>query len=246
MASVEILRFQVVDENRPWYMPKRGTPHSAGLDLYSDTLGHTIIKGHETEMFNTNLRVYIPEGCYGRIAPRSSLAKLGVMVNAGVIDSDYRGEIKIMLHNLFHSPVYLHTDAPIAQLIIEKLHNFPDGHMVIHATKILDSTERGEGGFGSTNLRDNYKEMNGSVYGRFTVGEPVKDAKRAKKDPLVGIETNPGPTITVCDECRKEMDLKWSMEYQVITFRHHYSKVHEFCNAICFRAWFRRAYPSSS
>lgn len=209
-------------------MPKRGTPASAGLDLYMDSNIPKIIKGHETELLNTNLRVYIPDGCYGRIAPRSSLAKLGIIINAGVIDSDYRGEIKMMLHNLFHSPVYLHGDQPVAQLIIEKLHNFPNGHMLIHDTKILDSTERGEGGFGSTNsvhvpdanhiINDKYHSKFGLCRGPCPKGghhmladveraiDQANEAKRAKKDPLVGIETNPGPQVTSCDSCGKVLD----------------------------------------
>lgn len=232
MASSDELRFQVVDANRSWYMPKRGTPQSAGLDLHMDDAVPKIIKGHETEMFNTNLRVYIPEGCYGRIAPRSSLAKLGVLVNAGVIDSDYRGEIKIMLHNVFHTPVYLHGDQPIAQLIIEKLHNFPNGHMVIHDTKILDSTERDENGFGSTN-KSVFKQMNGSAYGTFVVGELIPEPKRVKKDPLVGIETNPGPQITSCDSCGKILSgMPPGYREQATLIRYGMDTVY-FCNLQC-------------
>lgn len=153
MASSNILRFQVVDNKQRWTSPKRGSLHSAGVDLYSDSDRDIRMEGHSTWIFATNLRVYIPEGYYGRIAPRSSLAKLGIMVNAGVIDSDYRGEIKIVLHNLWSGSVVLSPANPVAQLIVEKYHVFPEGLVVISQyTPLLDHTERGEGGFGSTNI----------------------------------------------------------------------------------------------
>lgn len=272
MASSDILRFQVVDAGRNWYMPKRGTPQSAGLDMYSDSESPIIIKGHETITVNTNLRVYIPDGCYGRVAPRSSLAKMGALVNAGVIDSDYRGEIKIVIHNLWPAPMYLYGDQPVAQLIIEKLRNFPQGHMVIHDPKMIDSTVRGEGGFGSTNALtlDNQRQViNNRYHAKFglcrgpcpqgghyskanyllhlqeaeitgyycdpevcwtcSIGkaETPNEAKRAKKDTLVGIETNPGPQVTSCDSCGKVLN-----GLQVTLIRPFADTVY-FCNLQC-------------
>jgi dUTP pyrophosphatase len=94
----------------------------------------------------TGLSVAIPEGCYGRVAPRSGLAvKLGLDVLAGVIDADYRGEILCSLYNTSGLRISLPAGSKICQLIIEK---------IVTPTAVwsdqLSATARGSGGFGST------------------------------------------------------------------------------------------------
>ena len=94
----------------------------------------------------TGLAVAIPEGYYGRVAPRSGLAtKQGLNVLAGVIDADYRGEIGCLLHNTGTETVELPAQSKICQLIIEKIIT-PEA---VWADD-LSNTERGSGGFGST------------------------------------------------------------------------------------------------
>lgn len=95
----------------------------------------------------TGVRMKIPEGYYGRIAPRSGLAhKYGIDVLAGVVDSSYRGEIKVILHNTDKNEEFrVFAGDRIAQLIVEKHYNFD-----FFEVEELDSTERGAAGFGSS------------------------------------------------------------------------------------------------
>jgi dUTP pyrophosphatase len=97
-------------------------------------------------MVRTGLSVAIPRGFYGRIAPRSGLAvRHGLDVLAGVIDSDYRGEIVCALVNHGREALTLEAGQRIAQLIVEAIIT-PDAAW----TDALDETPRGAGGFGST------------------------------------------------------------------------------------------------
>ncbi len=125
-------------------LPKRGTPSSAGYDLYS-TETYTL-QPLERKLFKTGLSFAIPHGLYGRIAPRSGLAfKAGIDVMAGVIDEDYRGELGIVLINLSNTPKELVIGTEIAQIIFEF-------YNVVELKEVNDLTEtvRGTGGFGST------------------------------------------------------------------------------------------------
>ena len=97
-------------------------------------------------MIRTGLAVAIPEGFYGRVAPRSGLAaQKGIDVLAGVIDADYRGEIGCLLYNAGEETVHLPAQSKICQLIIEKIIT-PEAVWV----ESLSDTIRGGGGFGST------------------------------------------------------------------------------------------------
>src|SRR5207237_6088385 len=101
-------------------LPTRGSKFSSGLDLYS--VDDVIIKPGQREMIKTVSAVSIPYGFYGRIAPRSGLAvKHGLDILAGVIDSDYRGEILCILINLGKQDYKVTIGTRIAQLIVEKI-----------------------------------------------------------------------------------------------------------------------------
>jgi dUTP pyrophosphatase len=128
-------------------LPKRGSPGAAGYDLYS--MQDAMIRSKGKNLIRTGICVEIPEGHYGRIAPRSSLAWINFIdVGAGVIDSDYRGEIKVVLYNFASVMFKISKGQRIAQLIIERI-STPD---IVEITKEedLEHTERGFGGFGST------------------------------------------------------------------------------------------------
>ncbi len=85
----EILKFKKLTEKA--IIPKRGSPHAAGYDLHS--AAEIVVPSKGKILVPTNLSCAIPQGCYGRVAPRSGLAsKHFIDVGAGVIDSDYRGE----------------------------------------------------------------------------------------------------------------------------------------------------------
>ena len=124
-------------------MPTRGTDGAAGYDLYA--LEDTVINCFSFIPVSTGVSMAIPAGHYGRVAPRSGLSvKHGVMVGAGVVDSDYRGEIKVALATL--NGVYeIKAGDRIAQVIIEPV-------VTPELTQVdsLDDSERGDCGFGST------------------------------------------------------------------------------------------------
>jgi len=123
--------------------PTRGSAGAAGYDLYANeavTIGDT-----EFTPVNTGVSVAIPPGYYGRIAPRSGLAaKHGIIIGGGVIDEDYRGELKVLMSCLQGLYDVSRGDR-IAQLILEKI-TTPELEIVTS----LDDTDRGSGGFGST------------------------------------------------------------------------------------------------
>jgi dUTP pyrophosphatase len=128
-------------------LPSRGSAAAAGLDLFS--IEETTLEacgGRAT--VRTGLSVAIPRGFYGRIAPRSGLAvRHGLDVLAGVIDSDYRGEVLCALVNHGRETLTLEAGQRVAQLIVEAIIT-PEPAWA----DSLDETERGEGGFGSTGL----------------------------------------------------------------------------------------------
>lgn len=137
-----VLSFKRLDSNA--VLPTRGSAQSAGLDIYS--IQAVIIEPKQRTLVRTGLAVAIPAGYYGRIAPRSGLAtKNGLDVLAGVIDADYRGEIRCLLYNSGGETIQLPAQSKICQLIVEKI-IMPEA---VWADDISE-TERGSGGFGST------------------------------------------------------------------------------------------------
>ena len=125
-------------------LPTRGSGQAAGLDLHS--IEDVTLAAGERAAVRTGLSAAIPQGFYGRIAPRSGLAvKHGLDVLAGVVDCDYRGEIVCALINHGREAFTLAAGERIAQLIIEAIIT-PEPVWV----DSLDETARGAGGFGST------------------------------------------------------------------------------------------------
>jgi len=125
-------------------LPTRGSALAAGLDLYC--IEETILPPQSITLVHTGIAVAFSSEFYGRIAPRSGIsARTGVMVNAGVIDCDYRGEIMIVFNNIFDQEVKFAKGDKVAQLILEKI-----GIIDVIEVDNLDETVRGEDGFGST------------------------------------------------------------------------------------------------
>ena len=137
------MKIKLLDKNAK--IPFRANKTDAGADLFS--IENVKILPLERKAISTGIYVEIPEGYYGRIAPRSGLAyKNGIDVLAGVIDSSYRGEIKVILFNTDKDKFFeIKIGDRIAQLIIEDHFNFK-----FEIADELSYTERGEGGFGST------------------------------------------------------------------------------------------------
>lgn len=139
-----VLRFEV---GKNAVVPTYGSPGAAGLDLRAANDFEAHLMPGARVLVPTGLRVELPPNHYGRIAPRSGLAlKAGIDVMAGVIDEDYRGDIGVVLINLGQGAFTIRPGDRIAQMIVE-----PYKRMVpVEASGPLDTTDRGEGGFGST------------------------------------------------------------------------------------------------
>ncbi len=132
------------DAKIPIYM----TPNSAGADIFACIDSPILLKPLERQLIPTGIALSIPNGYEAQIRPRSGLSiKHGITVlnSPGTIDSDYRGEIKIILINLSSENFTINNHDRIAQMVIAKVEsvNFEE-------VELLDSTSRGEGGFGST------------------------------------------------------------------------------------------------
>ena len=126
-------------------MPTRGSDGAVGYDLYSSEDAVVPCQAGRA-LVGTGITLSIPDGLYGRVAPRSGLAvKHCINVGAGVIDPDYTGEIKVVLFNHGEKDFEIKKGDRIAQLVLERCET---PH--IKEISIVEDTERGSGGFGST------------------------------------------------------------------------------------------------
>lgn len=124
--------------------PTRGSAHAAGYDMYASQ--SSTIPSRSQALISTGISIAVPEGCYGRVAPRSGLAvKHSIDVGAGVIDADYRGEVRVLLFNFSEREFEVNVGDRIAQLVLERIHT-PE----VVVVEKLDESVRGAGGFGST------------------------------------------------------------------------------------------------
>ena len=129
-------------------VPTRGSEYAAGYDLYAATDEPMNILAHTTQLIKTGLAFELPDGYFGAIFARSGLASKKGLRPAncvGVVDSDYRGEVMVALHNDTDNDVAIDTGERIAQLVL-----MPYVNMTFEEAEELDNTQRGEGGFGST------------------------------------------------------------------------------------------------
>lgn len=140
----------VMKLNEAATIPTYGSNDAAGMDLYANFFEETgnsfCLAPGQRKLFKTGIAVAIPRGFYGRIAPRSGLAyKHGIDVMAGVVDSDYRGDVGVILVNLGKENFIVEHGDRIAQFIIEAYKP-----CLPVPSLSLDNTSRGGGGFGST------------------------------------------------------------------------------------------------
>jgi len=132
-------------------LPQYETSGSAGVDLRAQLQEPVMLKPLQRALIPTGLYPELPDGYEAQIRPRSGLAlKKGVTVlnSPGTIDSDYRGEIKIILINLSNETTIINTGERIAQLIVSKYEK-----VSFKEVDELNETERGEGGFGHTGVK---------------------------------------------------------------------------------------------
>ena len=144
---MEQLKIKKLDERAK--LPTYGTIDSAGADLYAVLDNELSIEPGETKVIPTGLSMAIPKGYVGLIYARSSLGTkkgLAPANKVGVIDADYRGEVKVVLFNQSNETQIISPEERIAQIIIT-----PYIKVDFEEVNELSETERGNGGFGSTN-----------------------------------------------------------------------------------------------
>lgn len=127
--------------------PFRSSVMDAGHDLHSSE--EVVIPSRSRKLVSTGLKVQIPQDCYIRVAPRSGLAVKGIDVGAGVVDSSYRGVIKVLLINSKDEDFKVSVGDRIAQMVCERI--FTDSFVEVSESDLTD-TSRGEGGFGSSGV----------------------------------------------------------------------------------------------
>jgi len=147
MAEPVIIKFKRLKKNLADIpLPSYSTSGSAGMDVHAGIEEPIILKPAEVELVPTNLSVEIPAGYEIQVRPRSGLAakhSIGILNSPGTIDSDYRGEVKIILINFGKKEFIIQPGERIAQLIVSRVYTAQ-----LTEVKELNNTSRGEGGFG--------------------------------------------------------------------------------------------------
>lgn len=138
----------VLDHPLPYY----ATENSSGLDIASASIDNIILEPMQTKLIPTNLIFEIPPGFEGQVRPRSGLAikhSIGIINSPGTIDSDYRGELKVLLTNFGNVNFTIKFGDRIAQMIICKVER-----VKIIESESLSETKRDAGGFGHTGINE--------------------------------------------------------------------------------------------
>ena len=147
LENFDMIQLPVINDS-PHDLPAYATVSSAGLDLKAVLDQPVSLQPLERKIIGTGLKIALPEGFEAQVRPRSGLAaKHGITVlNApGTIDADYRGEIGVILVNLSNEAVEIAPGERIAQLVVAQY-----TQVDLELVENLDTTARGEGGFGST------------------------------------------------------------------------------------------------
>ena len=144
------LEIEILPHGRGLPLPSYASEGAAGLDLRAAVDEEVVIPPGGWALIPTGMKVAIPEGFEGQVRPRSGLAlRHGIaLLNApGTVDSDYRGEVKVILVNLGREPFVVRRGDRIAQLVIS-----PVARAEVEVVERVSPTRRGEGGFGSTGV----------------------------------------------------------------------------------------------
>ncbi|OJH34716.1 dUTP diphosphatase [Cystobacter ferrugineus] len=149
MTSPIVVRVRRVRTHpEPLPLPRYETALAAGMDLRADIEGELTLGPFERAAIPTGLAIALPPGFEAQLRPRSGLALrhgLTLLNSPGTVDADYRGEVQVVLVNLSSHPFTVKRGERIAQLVVA-----PVSRVSLVEWEVLDSTERGEGGFGST------------------------------------------------------------------------------------------------
>jgi dUTP pyrophosphatase len=137
-------------DNTELPLPSYATEGSAGMDLYAAVETDLVLQPGETVLVPTGYSIQLPEGYEAQVRPRSGLAikhHIGILNSPGTIDSDYRGEVKVILTNFSKVPFVVRRGDRIAQMVVQRY-----TRVEWEEVKLLDETARGGGGFGHTGV----------------------------------------------------------------------------------------------
>jgi dUTP pyrophosphatase len=147
MAEKNIIKFVFTEQNKLRKKPEQKTIGSAGYDVYS--IEDVTIQGWTRVLVSTGLMLEINEGNYAELRARSGMSTKCIDIGAGIIDNDYRGEVKILLINNGSAEYKVNFGDSIAQLLFHKMKKIE-----FKEVANLSKTERGPNGFGSTNKKN--------------------------------------------------------------------------------------------
>jgi dUTP pyrophosphatase len=148
MNKIELKIKRVSNDFNDIPLPHYATEGSAGMDIRAAVETEIVIKSGEVKLIPTNLKMEIPAGYEIQVRPRSGLALkhgIGLLNSPGTIDSDYRGEVGIIMNNFSDKDFVIKRGDRIAQLVLTKYYSAK----IIETNKLSES-KRGEGGFGHT------------------------------------------------------------------------------------------------
>lgn len=151
MESIQIKIQHITDQFQDILLPEYATEGSSGLDLRAAVETEMKIEKGKVGLVPTNLKVEIPIGYELQVRPRSGLSAkngIGVLNSPGTIDSDYRGEIKVILFNFSDEDFIIKRGDRIAQMVVSKVYR---ANLIL--TDELENSKRGDGGFGHTGTK---------------------------------------------------------------------------------------------
>ena len=150
MSEQVELKIQRIEGNEDLPLPKYMSPGASGMDLRAAVMDAVTIPPKEIAVIPLGIRMAMPGGFEAQVRPRSGLAarnSIGVLNSPGTVDSDYRGEVKVILFNFGKEPFVVKRGDRIAQMVIARVVRVA----LVEQNQLVD-TERGSGGFGHTGL----------------------------------------------------------------------------------------------
>ena len=149
MEQIE-LKIQRIEGDEDLPLPKYMSSGASGMDLYAAVKETTLIQPGEVALIPTGIKIALSEGFEAQVRPRSGLAArhgIGILNSPGTIDSDYRGEIKIIMFNFSKESFEVNRGDRIAQMVITRV-----ARAILTEQDDLEDTKRGSGGFGHTGV----------------------------------------------------------------------------------------------
>jgi dUTP pyrophosphatase len=148
MTQIVEVKIQRIEGNEDLPLPRYMSPGASGMDLFAAVTESVIIPPKEVAVIPLGIKIALPDGFEAQVRPRSGLSVkhgIGILNSPGTVDSDYRGEVKVILFNFGKEPFVVNRGDRIAQMVITQV-----AKAKLVEEKHLEDTERGSGGFGHT------------------------------------------------------------------------------------------------